>query len=100
MPRESSASLILVADDDLHIVCLLGLYLAKAGDSVESAADGDEPLRQIWELPPDLLVLDIMMPGPDGLDVCGSVRRASGLPSAEVYAGGRPGDAVGWAHGA
>ena len=100
MQRESSASLILVADDDLHIVCLLGLYLAKAGDSVDSAADGDETPRKVRELQPDQLVLDIIMPGPDGLDVCCSVRRASGLPSAEVYAGGRPGDAVGWAHGA
>jgi DNA-binding response OmpR family regulator len=72
--------LILVADDDAHIVRLVDLYLRKAGYRVESAADGDEALRKVRDLKPDLLVLDIMMPGPDGLEITRTVRRSSELP--------------------
>lgn len=72
--------LILVADDDPHIVRLLRLYLEKAGYRVEHAGDGDETLQKIRDLQPDLVVLDVMMPGPDGLEVCHSVRRSSDLP--------------------
>jgi DNA-binding response OmpR family regulator len=77
---DAAAQLILVADDDLHIVRLLSLYLDKAGYRVEQAADGDETLQKVRDLQPDLLVLDVMMPGPDGLEVCRTVRRASDLP--------------------
>jgi len=72
--------LILVADDDGHIVELVSMYLTKAGFSVETAADGDETLKKTKELHPDLLVLDIMMPGPDGLQVCRTLRRRSDVP--------------------
>jgi len=72
--------LVLVADDDPNIVRLLTLYLDKAGFRVAQAADGDATLRQIRDASPDLLVLDVMMPGPDGLDICRTVRRASDLP--------------------
>lgn len=75
-----SAPLILVADDDAHIVRLVSLYLGKAGYRVETAADGDETLRKVRVLNPDLLVLDIMMPGPDGLEVTRTLRRSSELP--------------------
>jgi DNA-binding response OmpR family regulator len=74
------ASLVLVADDDPNIVRLVTLYLDKAGFRVDQAVDGDETLRKIRDLAPDLLVLDVMMPGPDGLDICRTVRRASDLP--------------------
>lgn len=74
------APLILVADDEVHIVRLVDLYLRKAGYRVETAADGDETLRKVRDLRPDLLVLDIMMPGPDGLEITRTVRRSSELP--------------------
>jgi two-component system, OmpR family, response regulator ResD len=80
MEPEREPALILVADDDPHIVRLLTLYLGKAGFRVETAADGDETLRKIRDLHPDLVVLDVMMPGPDGLEVCRTVRRSSDLP--------------------
>ena len=80
MQAEQPAPLVLVADDDPNIVRLLVLYLDKAGFRVDQAADGDETLRKIRDVAPDLLVLDVMMPGPDGLDICRTVRRASGLP--------------------
>jgi len=72
--------LVLVADDDEHIVELVSMYLAKAGYRVEAAGDGDEALKKTKELQPALLVLDIMMPGPDGLQVCRTLRRRSSVP--------------------
>src|SRR5688500_7075032 len=72
--------LVLVADDDPNIVRLVTLYLGKAGFRVEQAIDGDEALRKVRDCTPDLLVLDVMMPGPDGLEICREIRRASDLP--------------------
>jgi DNA-binding response OmpR family regulator len=71
---------ILVADDDAHIVELVSLYLRRAGFEVEPAYDGTEALRKAAELKPALLVLDIMMPGEDGLQVCRALRRRGGVP--------------------
>ncbi|MCH8161500.1 MAG: response regulator, partial [Chloroflexi bacterium] len=72
--------LILVADDDEHIVELVSMYLQKAGFRVETAFDGDEALKKTKEHQPDLLILDIMMPGPDGLQICRTLRRRSDVP--------------------
>jgi DNA-binding response OmpR family regulator len=72
--------LILVADDDEHIVELVSMYLRGAGYRVQAAYDGEETLRQVNELHPSLLVLDVMMPGPDGLQVCRSLRKRSNMP--------------------
>ena len=80
MATTNDSDLILVADDDEHIVELVSMYLRRAGYRVEAAFDGDETLRKARELDPALLVLDIMMPGPDGLQVCRSLRRRSDLP--------------------
>src|SRR5262245_65099897 len=93
-PEGERAPKILVADDDPNIVRLLSLYLGKAGYQVESAVDGDEALRKLRDLAPDLLVLDIMMPGPDGLEVCRSVRRASDLPIIMLSARGSDVDKI------
>lgn len=71
---------ILVADDDEHIVELVSLYLKRAGYVVETAFDGDETLRKAAELHPDLLVLDVMMPGQDGLQVCRTLSRRGDIP--------------------
>jgi len=80
MTSGTSDDLILVADDDEHIVDLVSMYLRGAGYRVEAAADGDETLRKVAELRPALLVLDVMMPGPDGLQVCRQLRRRSNVP--------------------
>ncbi|HSP54444.1 MAG TPA: response regulator transcription factor [Dehalococcoidia bacterium] len=73
-------SLVLVADDDEHIVELVSMYLRREGYEVEGAYDGDETLRKARELHPDLLVLDIMMPGPDGLQICRTLGRRNDIP--------------------
>ncbi len=80
MPTSATGDLILVADDDEHIVELVTMYLRRAGYRVEAAFDGDETLRKTRELEPALLVLDIMMPGPDGLQICRALRRRSNVP--------------------
>jgi two-component system, OmpR family, response regulator ResD len=71
---------LLVADDDRNIVELLRMYLAKAGFDVAIARDGDETQKLLREQKFDLCVLDIMMPGPDGLQIIRSLRRRSDLP--------------------
>lgn len=75
-----SEEIILVADDDPHIVELVSLYLQRAGYGVETASDGDQVLRRASESSPALIVLDIMMPGADGLQVCRALRRRSDVP--------------------
>ncbi len=80
MAAQTDGDLILVADDDEHIVELVSMYLQRAGYRVESASDGDETLRKATELHPALLVLDVMMPGPDGLQLCKALRRRGDLP--------------------
>jgi DNA-binding response OmpR family regulator len=71
---------ILVADDDAHILELVAMYLRRAGYQVETAADGDEALRKERELKPSLLVLDIMMPGHDGIQILRALRKRSTVP--------------------
>lgn len=75
-----TGDLVLVADDDQHIMELVAMYLRRAGYRVETAFDGDEALRKSRDLEPALLVLDIMMPGSDGLQVCRALRRRSDVP--------------------
>jgi len=75
-----AGALVLVADDDAHIVELVSMYLNRNGYRVEAAYDGTETLRKARELKPDLLVLDIMMPGEDGIQVCRALARPGGVP--------------------
>jgi len=73
-------TVVLVADDDEHTVELVSLYLQRAGYSVEVAFDGDQTLRKVRESRPALAVLDIMMPGPDGLQICRKIGGRDGVP--------------------
>jgi DNA-binding response OmpR family regulator len=77
---EEARDLVLVADDEQNIVDLVSLYLEKAGYRVATARDGDETLSKVRDLSPSLLVLDVMMPGPDGIQVCRTLRRRSDVP--------------------
>ncbi len=75
-----SEKTILVIDDERHIVNLVKLYCENAGFHVEAAYDGHEGLRLIRTLRPALVVLDLMLPGVDGFEVCRIVRRESEVP--------------------
>ena len=65
---------ILVADDEPSIVLSLQVLLQKAGFEVRVARDGEEALQSVEAAPPDLILLDAMMPKRDGFDVCQSLR--------------------------
>src|SRR5713101_10194401 len=67
---------ILVVDDDPRITDLLRRVLSYEGYSVAIAASGTEALNRTLERPPDLIVLDIMLPGLDGLEVAQRLRAA------------------------
>src|SRR5574341_1132070 len=72
--------MILVVDDEPKIVEICRDYLTAAGFSVITASDGSQGLALARKERPDLIVLDLMMPGMDGLDVCRELRRESGAP--------------------
>ena len=65
---------ILVVEDDPDIAALVRRYLEKAGFSVDTLASGREALTALAAKPPDLLVLDLMLPHVDGLEICRNVR--------------------------
>jgi DNA-binding response OmpR family regulator len=71
---------VLVVDDDVKTVELVKLYLSRDGYKVLTAHDGTEALRLAREGHPDLIVLDIMLPGLDGLNVCRTLRAESDVP--------------------
>ncbi len=69
-----------MVDDEPKIIQLTQDYLENAGFSVISAGDGERALTVIQVEKPDLVVLDLGLPGMDGLDVCRSIRKTSNLP--------------------
>ena len=71
---------VLVVDDDAKTVELVKLYLNRDGYRVLAAYDGAGALRLARESRPDLIVLDLMLPGVDGLEVCRSLRSESDVP--------------------
>jgi two-component system, OmpR family, KDP operon response regulator KdpE len=85
---------ILVVDDEEPMRKLLSSNLKASGYAVRSAADGTEALRVIEEHPFDLLLLDITMPGPSGLQVLEAVRRDAQMPVLMLSGRGRERDKV------
>ncbi|MCU5746094.1 response regulator transcription factor [Staphylococcus sp. SQ8-PEA] len=70
---------VLVVDDEQSIVTLLKYNLEQAGYQVEVAYDGEEALKKIDDSAPDLVVLDVMLPKKDGIEVCKNVRTNKNL---------------------
>ena len=71
---------ILVVDDDPNIRELVRLYLEKEGFEVACAERGDEAVKAFRASPPNLMLLDVMLPGMDGWQVCREVRKISNIP--------------------
>jgi two-component system, OmpR family, KDP operon response regulator KdpE len=90
MTRQS----ILVVDDEAPMRRLLSSNLKAAGYEVRSAADGTEALKVMDEHPFDLLLLDINMPGPNGMQVLEAVRRGGQIPVLVLSGRGRESDKV------
>ncbi len=85
---------ILVIDDDPNINRLIALYLQKENFSVISAYRGDDGLEMVKKEAPDLVLLDIMLPGMDGWQVCRAVRQISSIPIIMLTAKGETFDKV------
>ena len=83
---------VLVVDDEPQIVGIVRDYLEHAGFTVLAAADGTEALRAVRTGSPDLVVLDLGLPGLDGLDVLRSLRRDGSLPVIVLTARGEETD--------
>ena len=71
---------IMVVDDDPNIRELVRLYLEKEGFEVTCAERGDEAVKMFRASPPNLMLLDVMLPGMDGWQVCREVRKISNIP--------------------
>ena len=71
---------ILVVDDEKPIADILQFNLKKEGYIVQCAYDGDEALRLVEEMKPDMILLDIMLPNRDGMEVCREVRKKYDMP--------------------
>ena len=71
---------VLVVDDDVKTVELVKLYLKRDGYRVITAYEGKEALHLARETHPDLIVLDLMLPGIDGLEICRTLRKESDVP--------------------
>jgi two-component system alkaline phosphatase synthesis response regulator PhoP len=88
------AQRILVVDDESAVTDLLAYNLRKAHYDVLTAADGRTALRLAHESRPDLILLDLMIPEVDGLDVCRELRQSSGVPIIMITARGEEIDRV------
>jgi len=71
---------VLVVDDDPIILRLVSMNLQARGFEVTTANDGESALKSAGERLPDLVILDIMMPGLDGFEVCRQIRTQSSIP--------------------
>ncbi len=85
---------IVVVDDDATLADVVGRYLVRDGHHVECINDGFEALRRIADEPPDLVVLDLMLPGIDGLEICRRLRARWPIPVVMLTALGEETDRV------
>ena len=74
------SSRILVVDDDVALAEMIGIVLENEGYRVVFCSDGSQALSQFQEHNPDLVLLDVMLPGMDGFDVCRAIRHVSDVP--------------------
>lgn len=85
---------ILIVDDDNNIAELIALYLTKECFETKIVNDGEEALREFHSFHPDLIILDLMLPGIDGYQVCREIRHNSDVPIIMLSAKGESFDKV------
>ena len=90
----TAAGAVLVVDDDVLVRDVVGRYLSRAGYQVTVAGDGEHALRAAQANPPDLVVLDLMLPGVSGLEVCRRLRAAGPVPVVMLTALGEEEDRI------
>jgi two-component system, OmpR family, response regulator MtrA len=87
-------TLIMVVDDDQDLSEMLGIVLTSSGFDVDLVSRGDEALEVFRNNPPDLVLLDVMLPGIDGIEVCRLIRKESMVPIVMLSAKGETQDIV------
>jgi two-component system response regulator MtrA len=87
-------TLVMVVDDDQDLSEMLGIVLTGAGIDVDLVSRGDEVLEVFRNNPPDLVLLDVMLPGLDGIEVCKLIRAESMVPIIMLSAKGDTHDVV------
>jgi DNA-binding response OmpR family regulator len=81
MSNQSPKPTVLIADDDLEILTMVRTLLRRRDIKLLEASDGEEAMRLIRENTPDLVVLDVMMPGMSGWEICKAIREDGDLSS-------------------
>ena len=71
---------IMIVDDERYICELISLYLVNEGFETKEVSDGRQALEAFYSFNPDLILLDIMLPGMDGYQVCSEIRKVSNVP--------------------
>jgi len=92
-PTQASAR-VLVVEDDATVAEVVGRYLERDGYQVEVLTDGAMALARALSSPPDLILLDLMLPGMDGMEVCRRIRGTAPTPIIMLTARGQEGDRV------
>jgi DNA-binding response OmpR family regulator len=87
-------SRVLVVDDDPNVAEVVSRYLAREGFAVEAVGDGQLALERALDEPPDLVVLDLMLPGLSGLEVCRRLRNLAPVPVIMLTAKGDENDRI------
>jgi len=87
-------TLVMVVDDDQDLAEMLGIVLTSSGFDVDLVSRGDEALEVFRNNPPDLVLLDVMLPGIDGIEVCRLIRQESMVPIVMLSAKGETQDIV------
>ena len=75
------AKRVLLIEDEPNIIEAISFILSRDGWTVHTHADGETAVARVRERPPDLLILDVMLPGTDGLTICRELRTVSTVPS-------------------
>ncbi len=81
---------ILIVDDDNNIAELISLYLTKECFETRIVNDGEQALKDFASFQPDLILLDLMLPGIDGYQVCREIRHTSDVPIIMLSAKAKP----------
>ena len=85
---------VLVVDDDKHIAELISLYLTKEGFQTKEVYHGEDAVTAYFEYAPDIVLLDVMLPGIDGYQVLSQIRKRSNVPVIMLTAKGETFDKV------
>jgi two-component system, OmpR family, response regulator MtrA len=79
-PAQAGRGRVLVVDDDAALAEMLGIVLRNEGFDSRVCATGERALAEFRDYRPDVVLLDLMLPGKDGIDVCKEIRAESGVP--------------------